>query len=262
MTYRIAAGIEYLGNAFHGWQRQSHSHSAQEALETALSQVADHDITVICAGRTDTGVHGIGQVVHFDTEAERSDYAWLMGTNTAAVDTISVRWVKQVPSDFHARYSAVARRYRYVILNRTAPSAVFHGRVTQYRRRLDADLMHKAAQGLLGEHDFSSFQSAGCQSNHARRELQALTVERKGDWVVLEIQANAFLYNMVRILVGTLVKVGAGDQPVDWPRSVLEAQSREAAGQTMPPNGLYFLGPIYPSHFAIPQPVDGVDGVW
>ena len=252
MQYRYAAGVEYQGGAFHGWQRQQHSYSVQEALEQALSQVAANAITVVASGRTDTGVHAVQQVVHFDSPVQRAEHAWRMGGNRYLPDAASLPWVQQVESGFHARYSALSRRYRYLILNRPSRSALWAGRALWQRVELDAELMHQAAQALLGEHDFSAFRAAGCQAKHAVREMLAIDVWREGDLVLLELQANAFLYNMVRILVGTLIRVGTGEVDVDEPARALKAQDRCHRGVTVGAHGLYFLEACYPACFALP----------
>ncbi|TCO80819.1 tRNA pseudouridine38-40 synthase [Plasticicumulans lactativorans] len=252
---RIALGIEYDGAGFRGWQSQEAGvRTVQGCLEAALSRIAAHAIDVICAGRTDAGVHGLGQVVHFDTSARRAGTAWVLGSNALLPADVSVRWMCEVPGHFHARFSAVARRYRYVILNRRQRSALVHGRATPYHRPLDAERMHAAGQALLGEHDFSAYRAAGCQATHPRRALYALTVGRRGDYVVLEVEANAFLHHMVRNIAGVLLAIGAGERPVDWAGQVLAGRDRRAGGVTAPPDGLYFLHVQYPQGFVLPQP--------
>lgn len=252
---RIALGIEYDGAGFRGWQSQEPGvRTVQGCLEAALSQIAAHAVGVICAGRTDAGVHGLGQVVHFDTSARRAGTAWILGSNALLPADVSVRWMCEVPGHFHARFSAVARRYRYVILNRRQRSALAHGRATPYHRPLDAERMHAAGQALLGEHDFSAYRAAGCQATHPRRALYALAVERRGDYVVLEVEANAFLHHMVRNIAGVLLAIGAGERPADWAGQVLAGRDRRAGGVTAPPDGLYFLHVQYPQGFVLPQP--------
>lgn len=253
---RIALGIEYDGSAFHGWQAQQEGvRTVQLALETALARVADHPLRVVCAGRTDTGVHAVGQVVHFDTAAQRSERNWLLGTNVNLPDDVSVTWAREVDPDFSARFSAVSRRYRYFILNRTARSAVLAGRVTWTHRPLDADIMHQAAQVLVGEHDFSSYRALGCQAKSPIRTLHSLTVERQGEFVVLSLHANAFLHHMVRNIAGVLMAIGRGDQPPGWAADVLALRDRTLGGVTAPPHGLYFESVEYPGEFAIPAPL-------
>lgn len=251
---KFALSVEYDGSQYCGWQRQSHSPSVQQTLEEALSRVANEPISVMCAGRTDTGVHGLGQVVHFETNAIRPEKAWVMGGNVNLPRNIAIHWAVPVAEDFHARYSAVARSYRYLLLNRPVRPAVFSDRVAWERSPLDVEAMHHAAQALIGEHDFSAFRAAGCQAKHARRNLQHISVTRHGALVQIDLTANAFLYNMVRIIVGTLLRVGKGEKPIDWVAQVLASQQRTHEGITAPPGGLYFLTPVYPEHFQLPKP--------
>ena len=200
---RFALGIEYDGSGFQGWQRLSHGPSVQAAVEQALSFVLDHPVDVVCAGRTDAGVHGACQVVHFDTEAARTPYALRQGGNSRLPKSVAVLWAQAVPDDFHARYSARARRYRYTILNRDVRPALLRDHLTWERRPLDAAAMHRAAQALVGEHDFGAFRAVQCQARHAVRDVHAIEVRREGEHVVVEIQANAFLHHMVRNIVGS-----------------------------------------------------------
>ncbi|MGC9386918.1 MAG: tRNA pseudouridine(38-40) synthase TruA [Hydrogenovibrio sp.] len=249
----LAIGIEYQGTAYCGWQRQAHCDSVQQPLEAALSEIANEPIELNCAGRTDTGVHAIGQVAHFVTTAERPDKAWVQGVNTKLPRDIRVIWVKPMTGDFHARFSAVARQYRYVIFNRSVHSAILAHRVTWESWPLDETKMHQAAQALIGERDFSSFRAAGCQAAHARREVQWIAVSRRGDFVFVDIRANAFLHHMVRNIVGTLLEVGRGEKPVDWVTDLLAKQDRTQAGMTAPADGLYFVNAFYPEAFELPQ---------
>lgn len=252
---RIALGIEYNGSAYHGWQTQKHGvPSVQETLEGALGKVANHPVQVVCAGRTDRGVHGFGQVVHFDTGAERAPHNWVMGANVNLPDDVSVSWAQPVPENFHARFSATGRRYRYLILNRRYRSAMWHRRATWIYTPLDADAMHRAGQGLLGEHDFSSYRAIGCQAKHPVRTLESLSVTRHGDVIELAVAANAFLHHMVRNIAGVLLAVGRGDQDEEYPQRVLELKDRTKGGVTAPPDGLYFAGVRYPEAFGIPEP--------
>jgi len=248
---RYALAVEYNGSEFCGWQSQKHCYGVQEALEKALSKVANEAIEVICSGRTDAGVHGIAQIVHFDTTAVRPDKAWMMGVNTQLEKSLSVHWVSEVSADFHARYSAIERHYRYVIQNRKARPGLESGRVAWVFNELDETLMHQGAQHLLGEHDFSAFRAAGCQAQHAIREIKSIRVLRQGQHVIIEICANAFIYNMVRIIVGNLLKVGKAEQSPIWIKELLESQDRTLGGATAVPCGLYFVGPRYPKEFAI-----------
>ena len=252
----VALGVEYIGQHYSGWQSQKDPHlkTIQGALEPALSYVADHPVKVICAGRTDTGVHAFGQVVSFETTSVRPLKAWIQGVNCRLPDDVSVVWAKQVKAQFHARFSATARRYQYIILNRPARSAIASGRLTLHRRSLDAELMHQAAQCLLGEHDFSAFRGAGCQSKSAVRTISHISVKRHEDFLVLEVKANAFLLHMVRNLVGSLLEVGAAIKPVTWMEELLLGQDRTLAGITAPPDGLYLAAVDYPCEFELPQP--------
>lgn len=253
MSKKYALAIEYDGSHYCGWQSQKHCKSVQSVVEMALSKVADEAIEVICAGRTDSGVHAHAQVVHFETTAERPDRAWLLGVNTHMEKSVSVHWVRQVDPDFHARYSALNRSYRYIILNRRARPGLQAGRVGWVHALLDEKLMHEAGQYLVGEHDFSAFRAAGCQANHARREVQMLRVIRNKDTIYMDITANAFLHNMVRIITGNLIKVGRGDaEPVSM-GDLLASKDRTLGGITAVPDGLYFLGPKYPDIFEIPD---------
>lgn len=249
---RVALGVEYDGSAYCGWQLQDHSPSVQEDLEKALRIIVNEKVRVHCAGRTDTGVHALEQIVHFDTTVERDARNWIQGVNTKMPSTVNVHWAKTVSDDFHARFSAHARRYQYVILNRSCRSALLAKRVNWYKYSLDADLMHQAAQVLLGEHDFSSFRASGCQAHQPVREVQAISVKRVGDLVILDIKANAFLQHMVRNIVGTLLKVGNQKRPVEWVREVLEHRDRTVAGMAADANGLYFIRAFYPDHFELP----------
>lgn len=253
---RVAVGVQYDGSGFQGWQAQrSGARTVQAVLEQALTQVADHPIRLTCAGRTDAGVHGVGQVAHFDTTAVRSARSWVLGGNAHLPMDLSLRWARDVPDDFHARFSALARRYRYLILNQPHRSALWRGRATWCYRPLDAERMHEAGQVLVGEQDFSSFRAAECQARHPIREIRELTVRRQGDGLVLEVEANAFLHHMVRNIAGVLMAIGAGDRPVEWAREVLARRDRTQAGITAPAEGLYLLAVRYPERFGLPTTV-------
>lgn len=248
-------GVEYDGSAFHGWQAQRDGvRTVQTVLEKALAKVANHSLRVVCAGRTDTGVHALGQVVHFDTESVRTERNWLLGTNVNLPADVSVTWAKPVDEAFSARFSAVGRRYRYFILNRTSRSAVLAQRVTWTHRPLDEIRMQQAAESLIGENDFSSYRALGCQAKSPVRTLHSLNVERHGDFVVLSLHANAFLHHMVRNIAGVLMAIGRGDQEVAWAHEVLELRDRTLGGVTAPPEGLYFEQVDYPGEFEIPRP--------
>jgi len=246
---RVALGIEYDGTDFFGWQRLSHGPSVQAEVESALSFVADHPVEVTCAGRTDAGVHARCQVVHFDTGAERDERAWVLGATSRLPRAIAALWARRMPDDFHAR------RYRYVILNRAIRPALDARFVAWERVPLDAEAMHAAAQALLGEQDFSSFRAVSCQAAHARRCVNAVSVRRDGDHVILEIEANAFLHHMVRNIAGSLLEVGRGERPREWIAELLAARDRELAGVTAMPQGLAFIGPKYPAQWGLSSEV-------
>ncbi|HET6914096.1 MAG TPA: tRNA pseudouridine(38-40) synthase TruA [Rhodanobacteraceae bacterium] len=252
---RIALGIEYDGTGFFGWQRLAHGPNIQAEVEAALSFVADHEVAVTCAGRTDAGVHARCQVVHFDSESQRDERAWTLGANTKLPVGVSVLWAKPTPDDFHARFSARARRYRYTLLNRAIRPALHARYVSWERRPLDAEAMHRAAQALIGEHDFSAFRAISCQAAHARRAVHHIGVSREDERVHVDIQANAFLHHMVRNIVGSLLEVGMGERPVEWMAEVLATRDRSQAGATAPAQGLTFIGPRYPAEWALPSEV-------
>ena len=249
---RIALGIEYDGTSYNGWQRQKTGLGVQQRVEEALAIVANEDVEVVCAGRTDTGVHASGQVIHFDSRSERSKRGWLLGANTNLPADIAVIWAQPVDDDFHARFSATARRYRYLILNRLQRSALHRDRAWWVYEPLDAVRMHEAAQHLVGKHDFSAFRAAGCQAKTAVREISHIAVSRCDDWLTLEVTANAFLQHMVRNITGTLAAVGQGEQEIDWIATVLESRDRKAGGIAAPPHGLTLVGVDYPESFGLP----------
>jgi len=252
---RIALGVEYDGSRFHGWQTQQPDvRTVQETLEAALSKVADRPVAVTCAGRTDTGVHASEQVVHFDTEARRPPHGWVMGGNVNLPKDLCVLWAAEVPEAFHARFSAVARTYRYWILNRLSRPAIFHRRVTWIHRPLDAERMHRAGQALVGTHDFTSYRTVHCQAKNPVRTLHHLRVERQGDLVCLEVRADGFLHHMVRNIAGVLIAIGAGEAGEGWAAEVLEHRDRTLGGVTAPPDGLYFHHVDYPTEFELPRP--------
>jgi tRNA pseudouridine38-40 synthase len=264
---RYAMGIEYDGSEFSGWQRLSKHGEAdpegyitlQSTIETALSYVAGAPIETVCAGRTDAGVHAAGQVIHFDSPVMRDPRSWVLGATSKLPPSVCALWCAPVSDEFHARFSARARRYRYSILNRAVRPALQRRTLTWERRPLDTGAMHRAAQALLGENDFSAFRTVQCQAPHARRQLQEICVRRDGDFVSVEVQANAFLHHMVRNIVGSLLMVGRGEQPEQWIADVLAGRDRTRAGPTAPSNGLVFLGPRYPaetvSRFGLPASI-------
>jgi tRNA pseudouridine38-40 synthase len=257
---RYALGVEYDGSEFRGWQRlsphgQPGEPTVQAVLETALSTVAAVPVETICAGRTDAGVHAQCQVVHFDSDAARNPRNWVLGATTRLPPSVCVLWCVPVAADFHARFCARARRYRYRILNRAVRPALARRMLSWERLPLDADAMHRAAQPLLGEHDFNAFRTVHCQAKNANRDLQAISVRREGEQVVVEVQANAFLHHMVRNIVGSLLGVGRGERPEAWIAELLVGRDRSLAGPTAPAEGLVFLGPLYPARWGLPAEV-------
>ncbi len=250
---RIALGIEYDGSAYFGWQRQPDAPSVQACLEKALSRVADAPISVFCAGRTDTGVSATGQVVHFETPVLRKEAAWTMGVNTHLPKNISVRWMSEVEDDFHARFSATARRYRYIIYNHRFRSAILHTGITHVHLPLDVERMQRAGQALLGENDFTSFRASQCQSRTPWRYMMHLNVSRHGNYVVVDVKANAFVHHMVRNIVGSLIEVGSGAQPENWMAELLAAKDRNLAAATAKAEGLYLVSVDYPEKFGLPK---------
>jgi tRNA pseudouridine38-40 synthase len=257
---RIAVGLEYDGSAYAGWQTQPGLRTVQRVAEAALASIADSPVALVCAGRTDAGVHAVGQVAHFDTAAVREMRSWLLGANSELPPDVSLSWARPVPAHFHARFSATARTYRYLILNRTARSALHARRAAWVHRPLDHERMQSAAAALEGAHDFSAFRAAECQAKSPVRRLERLTVTRHADWVVIEATANAFLHHMVRNLAGLLIAIGKADAPVAWAREVLEGRDRTRSAATAPAAGLYLAAVRYPAAFALPPPPR--QGVW
>lgn len=252
---RIVLGVRYDGSAYHGWQHQDDHEliTVQQRVEKALSQVANHTISVTCAGRTDAGVHATGQVIHFDTEADRSDYSWTFGANSNLPHDISVVWAKEIDREFHARFSAVGRRYRYVIFNQPVRPGILHRYVGWHHKHLDETRMHAAAQHLIGEHDFNAFRGSDCQAKSSTRMLYQLEVKRQGGAILVEAHGNGFLLHMVRNIVGVLIEIGTGAKEPDWAKVVLESRDRRSGGVTAPPNGLYLTEVNYPEKFNLPK---------
>ena len=246
---RIALGIEYNGSAFHGWQRQENLLTIQGSLEAALTQIADEPITLFCAGRTDAGVHATGQVAHFDTNAIRPMRAWVFGSNALLPPNIAVCWAQSVDEEFHARYTALSRCYRYIIYNYPARPAILAAKAAWYYDVLNIAMMEQAGSYLIGEHDFSAFRSAQCESKTPMRNVQLLTVNRCQDYIMIDVIANAFLHHMVRNIVGTLLEVGAGFKEPEWVQTVLQSKDRREAAATASASGLYLTHVIYPSHY-------------
>lgn len=245
---RVALGIEYDGTPFHGFQYQLNAPSVQGALEVALTRIADQPVRLSAAGRTDAGVHATGQVVGFASPVSRPLAAWVRGTNSHTPNGLKVRWARQVDAAFHARYSAVARRYQYVYHESATPSPLLAGRVVTRAAPLDAAAMHRAAQALVGEHDFSAYRAAGCQSLSAHRCVHRIFVSRAQQFVVIDVTANAFLLHMVRNIAGALCQVGEGRRGEDWPGALLLGRDRTVLGPTAPPQGLYLVDVDYPGY--------------
>jgi tRNA pseudouridine38-40 synthase len=253
MLMRFAACVEYDGAGFFGWQRQAEGRTVQACVEQAISKVADHSIKVICAGRTDTGVHATGQVIHFDTQVERPTINWLRGTNANLPDDISVQWLTGMDDSFHARFSATQRYYRYVIYNHASRPALLRNHVCWQHRELDAGTMDLAGKYLLGEHDFTSFRAAACQARSPVRTIHSLEVTRSGHFIYIDVIANAFLHHMVRCIAGVLMKIGCGDQPPLWVSELLQVRDRRVSGINASPAGLYLIEIRYPGHFKVPS---------
>ena len=253
---RVALGVSYRGQAYQGWQSQPGGNTVQDKLELALSRFADHPLRVMCAGRTDTGVHALNQVVHLDTLIEREPFSWVRGTNRYLPPDIAVQWAQPMPDGFHARFSAQGRRYVYVLLESPVRPAVEAGSVGWSLRALDASAMQSAARLLLGEHDYSAFRSAECQAASPVKTIRTITITRRGAYWRFEFDANAFLHHMVRNLMGCLLAVGSGARSESWLLDVLQSKDRRLAAATFPSDGLYFIGPYYDPVHAIPnQPV-------
>lgn len=250
---RVAMGVEYDGSSFHGWQLQDNVDTVQMRIEQAISRVADHPVRVHCAGRTDAGVHGLGQVIHFDTAAQRPMRSWILGTNVNLPAQINVTWAQQVAESFHARFSARNRRYRYLILNRMTRSAIWRDRTVWVHRPLDTQRMQQASRHLIGTHDYSSYRALGCQAKSPVRTITKLWIERDNDRITIDMAADGFLHHMVRNIAGVLIAIGGGDRPVDWSREVLEYRDRTLGGVTAPPQGLYLVDVGYPEEFDLPE---------
>ncbi len=254
---RIALGIAYSGSVYEGWQSQLSGNTVQDKLELALSKFAAQPMRVMCAGRTDAGVHALMQVVHFDTGLQRETASWVRGTNAFLPKDIAVQWAQVVPDEFHSRGSAISRRYAYVLLESPIRPSVETGRVGWIYRPLDGALMRQAAEYLNGEHDFSSFRAAQCQAKSPVKTISRIDISQRdgtaSKYWRFEFEANAFLHHMIRNIMGCLVAVGQGKYPPEWLAEVLAARSRDAAAPTFSPNGLYFLGPVYERRYGLPE---------
>ena len=260
---RVALGVSYNGGAYEGWQSQLSGLTVQDKLEAALGKFTQSKVSTLCAGRTDSGVHGLMQVVHFDTEAEREPSSWVRGTNAYLPKDIAVQWAQIMPREFHCRASATARRYAYVVLESAVRPSVEAGRVGWVYRGLDADAMQQAANCLLGEHDFSSFRAAACQALSPVKTMHRIDISSRGEpmqrYWRFEFEANAFLHHMIRNIMGCLLMVGDGRQQPEWILEVLAKRDRDAAAPTFSPDGLYFLGPVYPDSWCLPKQTTAFD---
>ena len=251
---RYALGVEYDGSEFCGWQMQKGVATVQQTLETAISAVANHSVRTTTAGRTDTGVHASGQVVHFDTPVSRQINSWIKGVNSNLPSSVAVTWARLVPSDFHARYSVIGRTYRYIIFCRKVRPAILSRKVTWTYLDLDENLMSTAANDLVGCHDFSAYRSVRCQSRQPVRDVQKISINRNGDWIWIDINADGFLHHMVRNIAGVLIAIGSGEAQISWAKKVLDSRDRRQGGVTASAEGLYLSEVRYPAHFDIPPP--------
>lgn len=258
---RLALGISYNGQAYQGWQSQRSGLTVQDKLEAALGKFTQHRVSTLCAGRTDSGVHGLMQVVHFDTPLERPIASWVRGTNAFLPRDIAVEWAQGVPAEFHCRASALSRRYAYILMESPVRPSVDTGRVGWAFRALNLEAMQQAVLHLLGEHDFTSFRASACQALSPIKTLHRIEISRRGAYWRFEFEANAFLHHMIRNIMGCLVTIGQLKQPPDWLLEVLRARDRDAAAPTFSPDGLYFLGPRYAPHWGLPDRTPAFDGL-
>ena len=258
---RLALGVSYNGHAYQGWQSQLSGQTVQDKLELALARFTAQKVSTLCAGRTDAGVHGLMQVVHFDTLLERAPSSWVRGTNSFLPRDIALEWAQAVPDQFHCRASALSRRYAYILLESAVRPSVDAGRVGWVFRPLDMDAMQQASAHLVGEHDFSSFRASACQALSPVKTLQRIDISRRGAYWRFEFEANAFLHHMIRNIMGCLIAVGQHKHPPDWVKQVLSARDRDAAAPTFSPHGLYFLGPRYAPHWGLPDRTPAYDGL-
>ncbi len=251
---RYAARVEYDGSKFSGWQAQKHHvRTVQEVVEAALSKVANHATPIITAGRTDRSVHATHQIIHFDSDSDRSNFAWCRGTNRFLDHDVRLKWVEPVSDEFHARFAALSRSYRFIIHNAPIKSAIYRNYTSHEHETLNPEIMASAAKILLGTHDFSSFRAAGCQAHSPIRTMQELDLSYSDEWIWIDLKANAFLQHMVRNIAGCLIEVGSGKRSTEWLSEVLEARDRTEAGITAPPHGLYLTGVEYPDEFNLPS---------
>ncbi|HSI54153.1 MAG TPA: tRNA pseudouridine(38-40) synthase TruA [Ramlibacter sp.] len=256
---RLALGISYNGTAYEGWQSQLSGRTVQDRLEHALGQFTAQRVSTVCAGRTDAGVHGLMQVVHFDTPHDREEFSWIRGTNRFLPPDIAVEWARAVPDAFHSRASALSRRYAYVVLESAVRPSIDAGRVGWVFRPLQAQTMQDAAALLVGEHDFTSFRASACQALSPVKTISRIDISRRGSYWRFEFEANAFLHHMIRNIMGCLLAIGQGQQPVEWMAQVLAARDRDAAAPTFSPDGLYFVGPVYGPEWNLPARTPAYD---
>jgi tRNA pseudouridine38-40 synthase len=250
---RLALGISYNGQAYEGWQSQPSGRTIQDRLEHALGKFAARPVSTVCAGRTDAGVHGLMQVVHFDTPLDREEFSWIRGTNRFLPPDIAVQWAKAVPDAFHSRACATSRRYAYVVLESPVRPSIDAGRVGWVFRPLDDAAMREAAAVLLGQHDFTSFRASACQAKSPVKTIKRIEITRRGPYRRFEFEADAFLHHMIRNIMGCLLAIGQGHQPLSWMAQVLAARDRDAAAPTFSPDGLYFMGPVYGPEWTLPS---------
>jgi tRNA pseudouridine38-40 synthase len=258
---RLALAVSYNGQAYQGWQSQASGNTVQDKLEDALGRFTNTRVSTLCSGRTDAGVHGVMQVIHFDTAVLRPAHAWVRGPNALLPRDIAIQWAKEVPAAFHCRASALSRRYAYIVLESPVRPSFETGRVGWSCHALDLSAMQVAAQQLIGEHDFSSFRASACQALSPIKNLQRLDIARRGAYWRFEFEANAFLHHMIRNIMGSLVYIGQGRHAPAWMTEVLLARDRNAAAPTFSPDGLYFLGPRYAAHWGLPEQTAGYDGL-
>jgi len=258
---RIALGVEYDGTDFAGWQIQPNQRTVQDCLQKAISTVSNQPTTIIAAGRTDSGVHALNQVVHFDTDAIRNERNWILGLNANLPRDINVVWAREVDDNFSARFSATRRHYRYLLMNRVSRTAIHDNRMWWVFKPLDVEKMQQAADQLIGHHDFSAFRAKECQANSPIKTLERLKISKQGDCIAIDVTAQSFLHHMVRNLVGVLVPIGQGDKPVSWAQYVLETKDRSKGGITSPPQGLFFIDVEYPEQYSLPA-VSGFPVLW
>ncbi|MCV2525328.1 MAG: tRNA pseudouridine(38-40) synthase TruA [Candidatus Lightella neohaematopini] len=250
---KLALGVEYVGTNYYGWQKQKNLPSIQEEIEKAIFHITNEKVDIICAGRTDAGVHAIGQVIHFETNTNLPNKAWIMGINSNLPNNISIKWIKKVPDSFHARYSAYARRYQYIIYNNKIRSSLYYNRVNHVYYLLDESSMKRAASYLIGEHNFISIKQSSCQSVSSWRKIYNLSINRYGDYLIIDIKANSFLYHMVRNIVGVLLDIGSGKKSIDWIKNIINVNKKINLIKTASANGLYLVLVYYPHKFLIPR---------